>query len=227
MKNNNNLSDISPAKSLETRSKVKTFIFALQITVVAALLVLWLSSESIQQSKSLWVLFIYSFPSQFLIPIVPHEPVLLYFGKFYAPLTVALVDIAGTLLTEALNYSVFKYIIDTNFFQKLRYRKTVTKVVDLFNRAPFVALLVAGLTPVPFYPFRFLVVMARYPIWKYLLAVFLSRTPRFYVLALIGRAIKIPDYLIIVLFIILIASANIPLLRKFFKKRQRNKTYAS
>lgn len=227
MKNNNNLSGPSPAKSREIRSKVKTLIFALQIIVVAALLVIWLSSESIQKSKNLWVLFIYSFPSQFLIPIVPHEPVLLYFGKFYSPLTVALVDIAGTVLTEALNYSVFKHIIDTNFFQKMHHRKSVTKVVELFNRAPFVALFVAGLTPVPFYPFRFLVVMAHYPIWKYLLAVFLSRTPRFYVLALLGHAIKIPDYLIIAIFIVLIASANIPLLRKFFNKRQRNKTYAS
>jgi membrane protein YqaA with SNARE-associated domain len=227
MKDNNNLSDVRPAKSRKTPTKIRTLIFALQIIVVAALLVVWLSSESIQKSQNLWVLFIYSFPSQFLIPIVPHEPVLLYFGKFYSPLTVALVDIAGTLLTEALNYSVFKYIIDTSFFQKMRHGKTVTKVVELFNRAPFLALLVAGFTPLPFYPFRFLVVMAHYPIWKYLLAIFLSRTPRFYVLALIGYAIKIPDYLIIVIFIILIASANIPLWRKFFKKRQRNKTYAS
>jgi membrane protein YqaA with SNARE-associated domain len=227
MKNNNNLADNSPAKPREMRSKVRTLIFALQIIVVATLLVVWLSSESIQKSKDLWVLFIYSFPSQFLIPIIPHEPVLLYFGKFYPPLTVALVDIAGTLLTEALNYSVFKYIIDAKFFQKMRHTKSATKVVGLFNRAPFVALFVAGFTPVPFYPFRFLVVMAHYPIWKYLLAVFLSRTPRFYVLALLGRAINIPDYLIIVIFIILIASVNIPLLRKFFKKRQRNKTHAS
>lgn len=227
MKNNNNISGSSPVKPREIRSKIRTLIFALQIIVVAALLVLWLSSESIQKSKDLWVLFIYSFPSQFLIPIVPHEPVLLYFGKFYSPLTVALVDIAGTLLTEALNYSVFKYIIDTNFFQKMRHTKSATKVVELFNRAPFVALLVAGLTPVPFYPFRFLVVMAHYPIWKYLLAVFLSRTPRFYVLALIGRAIKIPDYLIIVIFIILIVSVNAPILRRFLKKRQGNKTHAS
>ncbi len=227
MKNNNNFSDISLAKSREIPSKIRTLIFALQILIVIALLVIWLSSESIQKSKNLWVLFIYSFPSQFLIPVVPHEPVLLYFGKFYSPLTVALVDIAGTVLTEALNYSVFNFIVDTSFFQKMHHRKSVTKVVELFNRAPFVALFVAGLTPVPFYPFRFLVVMAHYPIWKYLLAVFLSRTPRFYVLALLGQAIKIPDYLIIAIFIILIVSANIPLLRKFFNKRQRNKTYAS
>ncbi len=227
MKNNNNLADNSPAKSREIRSKVKTLIFVLQIIIIAALLVLWLSSESIQNSKNLWVLFIYSFPSQFLIPLVPHEPVLLYFGKFYPPLIVALVDIAGTLLIEALNYSVFKFIVDTSFFQKIHHGKSVAKVVGLFKRAPFVALLVAGLTPVPFYPFRFLVVMVHYPRWKYLLAVFLSRTPRFYVLALLGRAINIPDYLIIAIFIILIASANIPLLRKFLKKRERNKTYAT
>ncbi len=227
MKNNNNISGSSPVKPREIRSKIRTLIFALQIIIVVALLVIWLSSESIQKSKNLWVLFIYSFPSQFLIPIIPHEPVLLYFGKFYSPLIVALVDIAGTLLIEALNYSVFKYIIDTNFFQKMRHTKSATKVVELFNRAPFVALLIAGLTPVPFYPFRFLVVMAHYPIWKYLLAVFLSRTPRFYVLALIGRAIKIPNYLIIVIFIILIVSVNGPILRRFLKKRQGNKTHAS
>ncbi len=226
MKSNNNLSELSPSKSREIPRKTRTLIFVLQIIIIAALLVIWLSSESIQKSKNLWVLFIYSFPSQFLIPLVPHEPVLLYFGKF-PPLTVALVDIAGTLLTEGLNYSVFKYIVDTNFFRKIHHGKSVARVVELFKRAPFAALIVAGFTPVPFYPFRFLVVMAHYPRWKYLLAVFLSRTPRFYVLALLGHAIKIPDYLIIAIFIILIASANIPLLRKFMKRRQGNKTYAT
>ncbi len=214
-----NLNSFSSQRTKKFPSKIKKFIFILAISFIVALLVVWFISDSIQKSKNLWILFLYSFPSEFLIAIVPHEPVLLYFGKFYSPQTVALVAIAGTLLTEALNYSVFKYIIDTSFFQKIRHTKSAAKIVELFNRAPFVALFVAGFTPVPFYPFRFLVVMAHYPIWKYLLAVFLSRTPRFYVLALLGRAIKIPDYLIIVIFIILIASANIPLLRKFFKKR--------
>lgn len=219
MKSKNNRSAIPLTKANKTPSKIRIFIFALQIVLIAALLVLWLSSDSIQKSKNLWILFLYSFPSEFLIAIVPHEPVLLYFGKFYSPQTVALVAIAGTLLTEALNYSVFKFVTDTNFFQKIRHRKVVTRVVELFNKAPFVALLVAGFTPVPFYPFRFLVVMAHYPLKKYILALFLSRTPRFYILALIGHTIKIPDYLLIALFIILIASANIPLLRKFSKKR--------
>ncbi len=222
-----NLNSFSSQKTKKFPSKIKIFIFILEISLIVALLVVWFISDSIQKSKNLWILFLYSFPSEFLIAIVPHEPVLLYFGKFYSPQTVALVAIAGTLLTEALNYSVFKFVTDTNFFQKIRHRKVVTRVVELFNKAPFVALLVAGFTPVPFYPFRLLVVMAHYPLKKYILALFLSRTPRFYILALIGRAIKIPDYLLLALFIILIALANIPLLIKFSKKRQRNKTNAS
>jgi uncharacterized membrane protein YdjX (TVP38/TMEM64 family) len=202
--------------------KAKTLVFILEIIFIATLLVLWLSSEEIKSSKNLWVLFFYSFPSEFLIAIVPHEPVLLYFGKFYPPLTVAFVSIIGTVMTEAINYSAFKFMTDSSFFKKIHHSKLATKLVGLFNKAPFVALLVAGLTPVPFYPFRFLVVLARYPLVKYLLAVFLSRTPRFFILALAGHMIKIPDYLLIVIFIILILAANIPLLRRYLKKKQEN-----
>jgi len=208
-------------------SKIRTIIFVLEILLVISLLVLILSSNFFQKSKNLWVLFFYSFPAEFLVAIFPHEPILLYFGKFYTPLTVAFVAIAGTVLTEALNYSVFKFVTDTNLFQKIHHRKFVTKIVGLFNKAPFIALLVAGLTPVPFYPFRFLVVMAHYPLAKYILAVFLSRTPRFFLLALLGQAIKIPDYLLLALFTVLIISVNVPFLRKLLKKRKNNKVDVS
>jgi len=201
--------------------KLKTFIFVLEVVLIIALLVLWFSSDSLQQSKSLWVLFLYCFPAEFLIAIVPHEPVLLFFGKFYAPLTVALVSIAGTLLTEALNYSVFKYLTDSALYKKLSQKKAVSKLIDLFNKMPFVVLLIAGFTPVPFYPFRFLVVMARYPIWKYLLAIFLSRTPRFFLLSLAGQAFQIPNSLLVIIFVVLIAAANIPILKSFTKKKKK------
>lgn len=194
-------------------------LFVLQVVLVLALLIGWLSFKTLRTSKNLWVLFFYSFPSEFLIAVVPHEPILLYFGKFYSPLTVALVGIVGTVMTEAINYSVFKYITDTNLFQKIRHKKTVNKVIELFRKFPFLAIWIAGLTPIPFYPFRFLVVLARYPVLKYLLAVFLSRTPRFYLLAYLGHAIKFPDYLLIILFVILILAMNIQFLRSLLKKR--------
>jgi len=214
--------DSSPRKGKNSpNSKIKVFIFILEIVLIVLLLILWFSSEEIKRSKSLWVLFFYSFPSEFLIAIVPHEPVLLYFGKFYKPLTVAIVAVIGTVMTEALNYSAFKFVTDNSIFKKIHQGKMGTKIVELFKKAPFVALLVAGFTPVPFYPFRFLVVLARYPLVKYLLAVFLSRTPRFFILALAGYMIKIPDYLLIAIFIVLISAANIPLLIRFLKDKQK------
>jgi membrane protein YqaA with SNARE-associated domain len=200
---------------------IKTFLFALQISFVLALLIVWATSKSLQDSKSLWVLFFYSFPSEFLIATVPHEPVLLYFGKFYNPFTVALVAIPSTLLTEMLNYSTFKYITDLRIFIKLREKKAVQKTVQFFNKAPFLTLWVAGITPIPFYPLRFLVVLAKYPLLKYISAVFLSRFPRFVILAYLGYKIQLPDYMLVALFVILIAIANITILRSLRTRKRK------
>ncbi len=213
----------SAAKTKRITSRTRTFVFILQIALILTLLILWLSSESIRQSKNLWILFFYNFPSQFLIAIVPHEPVFLYFSKFYSPLSVTCVAIVGTSLAEVLNYSAFKYVGDLKSFKKAHYRKWVNRLITLFNKAPFVALLVAGFTPVPFYPFRFLVVLARYPLLKYILAIFLSRTPRFYLLALFGHTFKIPDYLLPIIFVILTVPFSYPMIRSILKsKRNKN-----
>ena len=224
--NNQGNTHVTP-KNAKKSSKIRTLLFILQVALVLVLLIGWLSFKTLRTSKNLWVLFFYSFPSEFLIAIVPHEPILLYFGKFYSPLTVAAVGIIGTVMTEAINYSAFNYITDTNLFQKIHHRKAVKKIIELFRKSPFLAIWIAGLTPIPFYPFRFLVVLARYPILKYLLAVFLSRSPRFYLLAYLGHAIKFPDYLLIIFFVILILGMNIQFLMNVLKKRTRNEKSAS
>lgn len=219
----------NPAPELETLPEIKarpmppwvrTFIFVFETAFVGGLLVWWLASSSLRDSKSLWVLFLYCFPAEFIIATVPHEPVLLYFAKFYSPMTVALVSVIGTVLTEILNYTVFKYVADLKVFRKMLASRVVQKTVHLFNRAPFAALWVAGFTPIPFYPFRFLVVVARYPIAMYILAVITSRAPRMYLIALAARAIKFPDYAILIITGVLILAANIPILRKLFKRER-------
>lgn len=223
MSNNKNANDTLPTKPQTSPSWMRSLVFILQIFFILTLLVVWFTSQGIRESKNLWVLFFCSFPTEFLIAIVPHEPILLYFAKFYTPFTVALVAGSSTLMTEALNYSVFKYVTDLKIFKNFQRKKSVSKIVDLFNRAPFLALWIAAFTPIPFYPFRFLAVLARYPLAKYILALSLSRIPRFFILALAGRAIQIPDYLLAVLFIVLIASMNLPLLRKYIQHRQKKR----
>lgn len=198
----------------------KVLFFSLEIAFILALLLWWILDDSIRQSKNLWVCFFYCFPAEFVVATVPHEPVILYFGKFYPAWTVALISVLGTVLTEIINYSVFGFVADLKLFKKMLESKTVRKTVDIFKRAPFLALWVAGFTPIPFYPFRFLVVLAKYPLSLYLLAVVTSRAPRMYLIALAGGIIRFPDYLLIVLMAVLIVAANFPILRKLLKKKR-------
>jgi len=199
----------------------RTLVCALEIGIMLALLAVWLASESVRSSGHLAVLFFYSFPSEFLVGLVPHEPILLYYGGLYRPATVALVAVAGTVLAEMLNYSVFSFFTGTDRYRLLRGRKTVDSIVRLFGRAPFIAILVAGFTPVPFFPVRFLVVMGNYPIMKYALGVFLSRAPRFYILALVGDTFRIPGYVLAALFAGLLILAYTPLVRSALGRLKR------
>lgn len=202
-------------------SRKKHYIFLSQLIFIVGLLIVWLICDTIRQNNNLWILFFYNFPSHFVFALIPHEPVVYYFGKFYHPLTVSIVSIAGTLLTERLNYSVVRYLSEFKPIEKVKKNKFTDKLVKLFKKAPFTALCIAGFTPVPFYPFRIIVVFANYPVIKYLLAVFVSRTPRYYIISLIGQEIQISNSLLIAIFIVLVIAAYLPLLRDRFKKEDQ------
>lgn len=203
--------------------RVRTLIVVLEVAFVLGLLLWWLSSESVRQSRSLWVLFLYCFPAEFIITTVPHEPVILYFSKFYSPLTVTVISTAGLILIEIINYTAFQYVADLRAFQRTLESRLVQKAVALFNKAPFLTLWLCGLTPLPFFPLRFLVVLARYPLSKYLLAVLTSRFPQIYVVALAGEIFKIRNEWIIALFVLLLASALAPIVWHILKERSRKK----
>lgn len=215
--------DAAPARP-RLSPRARTALVVLELAFVLGLLLVWLLSETVRQSNSLWILFLYSFPSEFLVAPVPHEPIFFLFGKLYPAWLVAAVATSSTVLTEALNYSVFQYVADQKFFDKVHQSGITRKLVALFHRAPFVALVVAGLSPVPFYPLRFLVVLARYPLHRYLLAVLVSRAPRFYVLALLGGAFAIPNWMLVVLFTTLILAINVPLVVRLVKNRRSQQT---
>ena len=202
------------------RTAVRTLVISLEISIILALLIWWASSEDIRQSKSLWVLFLYSFPSQSLIAIVPHEPVFFYFSKFYSPVVVSLVALAGTLITEYFNYSIFDFFADFQPIQKAKKWGPVQRLLELFGKAPFFALWIAGLSPIPFYPFRFMAVLSGYPIHRYLLAVLTSRLPRFYIFAVIGNVFRFSDPLLIVFFTLITILIYLPLVRKAIQKRK-------
>lgn len=198
----------------------RNLLFITESAFVIVLIIVWIASGVLQKSTNLLVLFLYSFPSEFLIAILPHEPVLIYFGKFFTPATVTVVALTSTLIVEVTNYYAISHLFDLRAFQKIKSSPLVNKIVRLFLKAPFLALLTAAFTPIIFYPFRFLVVLAKYPAWKFVLAVALGRGPRFFLLALLGKMVNVPNSVLILFTLALVLMGGVPFLRNRLKTRR-------
>jgi len=147
----------------------------------------------------LW-LALYTIPSHMFVSPLPHEPALLYFAKSYSATLCALASLAGCLVAGMWDYWLFvplmhhprvrsKYA-NVGFYQKS---------VRLFRRSPFWALVFAGATPIPFYPVKFLSICDRYPLKRYLLALAVGRTPRYWVLAYLGYVFGFPNWSLVAL----------------------------
>jgi membrane protein YqaA with SNARE-associated domain len=155
------------------------------------------------QYSQLFFLFLYSIAGQFIIAVIPHEPTIFYYSKYFSPLSVTLVALLGTLFAEYLNYMLVRLFLQIPKMDDLRKHKTFKKATDYFLKLPFVSLVIAAITPVPFYPFRIIAPASEYPLKKYLLALIIGRTPRFYILAYFGYAVPLPNEIIIGLFVLL------------------------
>lgn len=192
---------------------VRKLLVGAEGALVLGLLAVWLLVEEVRTTGSLVVLFLYSFPAEFLVGLVPHEPVLLYFGALHPAWVVALVAGVSTAMAEWMNYSFLSFFTDVGLFEKMRKKRSVARIIELFGRAPFWAIVIAGFTPIPFFPVRFLVVLHDYPVWRYVAAVLVSRTPRFFLIAALGRVVHFPTWSLVALFAVMILVLYAPLLR--------------
>jgi membrane protein YqaA with SNARE-associated domain len=124
-------------------------------------------------------------PIGMLLPAT-FEPVLMLFGRLYPPLLVAVLAVAGTLYVEFLNYHLYGTVIHLETFRPWREGRLVRRVIGLFERAPFLTVWVAAVTPLPFWTVRILAPLSRYPTSRFLFATFLGRFPRLWFFAALG-----------------------------------------
>ena len=162
--------------------------------------------------------FLYSIPSNAAISILPHEPVLIFLGKTHAPLLLAIIASLGTLIAGVLDFYVYVPLLSHNSIQSVRNTKNFVKVTKWFSRQPFFSLVIAGMTPLPFFPFKIIAFSTNYPLLKYLSALLLGRFPRYYFLAYLGDIIHIPNWITLSMFVLMfsyIILTTLPNLRKF------------
>lgn len=155
------------------------------------------------QSESYLYLTFYAIPANTAISVFPHEPVLVYFGKIGNIWISAVAATAGTLAAGVMDHAVFTPVLNLEGRQGWKEKKLYRKAVRFFERWPFATLVVAGATPVPFWPFKLLTFSSHYPLRRYLAALVVGRFPRYVILAWLGLTLgdAIPNWLLIALFV--------------------------
>ena len=129
-----------------------------------------------------------------LAPFFPasYEPVLMLYGRLYAPLLVAGLGTAATVYVEYLNYHLYRHLLSTQALDPLRQSRSVLWVARTFRRSPFLAVWVCSWSPLPYWAVRFLSPFSGYPAGRHLAATLLGRFPRLWFFATLGRWWHIP-----------------------------------
>ena len=173
----------------------RTYVFGAVMVLLGALGVYMMIAKP--QVSPLLTIFFYSIPSNCAIAIFPHEPVLIWYGKTVNLLQLTTAATLGTILAAYLDYKFFTPVLNLQFTASRYKSKSFYQTAhNWFYKMPFIALVVAGFSPIPFFPFKFMVYASKYPKWKYLLAVAVSRFPRYYLLAYAGYVFQIPNWII-------------------------------
>lgn len=157
----------------------------------------------------------WAFVSNVALAVVPHEPVVLWYGARYGIWWTAVLATAGTVAAAWVDHRLFVPLIrkveGTPFFAE----GTVGWLRARFGRAPFAVLAVSGITPLPFFPFKAMAFADHYPLGRYLLAVAVGRFPRYVLLAWLGIVVSIPTWVLVALFAVMI----LPSARLAWKRR--------
>jgi ribonucleoside-triphosphate reductase len=140
------------------------------------------------------LLFAYAFLSNVALAVVPHEPVVIWYGAHHGVLVTAVVATAGTVAAAWTDHRLFAASIHRLTRRTAAAGSAPSLALRWFERAPFAVLAVSGVTPLPFFPFKLLAFAARYPRGRYLAAVAAGRLPRYLLLAWLGTAVRLPTW---------------------------------
>ncbi len=151
------------------------------------------------------VLFTYAFLSNVALAVVPHEPVVIWYGARNGVLFTTVIATAGTAVAAWIDHRAFVPLIRRWATKPLLSQGFIGTLRQWFARAPFAVLMASGLLPLPFFPFKAVAFANDYPLGRYISAVALGRLPRYALLAWLGVVIEIPGWILIVLFLLMVA----------------------
>lgn len=122
-------------------------------------------------------------------------PLLLQYGKFHPPWSVAMAGGLASALGSAVQLMVLRWLLANEQPWMRRFAPSRARLVDAQRRYPsasFMALVLARATPLPDAPLKLVAAAVGYPVVRYAVAIFIGAVPYYFFLAYLGRAFALP-----------------------------------
>jgi ribonucleoside-triphosphate reductase len=196
------------------QKRAKIWIICLVVLVISVVTYLLITGTKYHRLLSF---FIYMSFACTIIPL-PTPPFVIGLAKVFSPAIVALTGTIGNCLAGLFDYSMLTIIFSkTELRARIKKNRIFNRFIHYFRTITFVCLIFTALTPIPFEPFRIAAILIRYSLAKYLLAIFIGRLPRYYIMAFIGKRYK--EYFSLgVLLLLLAVLLLIPLIIKIVNR---------
>lgn len=150
---------------------------------------------------------------------IPTLPPIAFVAKVFHPIVVTLVGALGTCIANLNDYAILGWLFRHKRVKKVREVQAYRKLLTFFDRYAFLTLSAAAFLPIPIDVIRMLAISRAYSFWKYILATFVGRFPRYLILAYLGK--ELPVKYILILFVITTLPAAAKFISDMIKKRKR------
>ena len=152
---------------------------------------LWIIITFPGQALALCFYFSYMTVACTFLPL-PTPQIVMDYGATFGPVLAAIVGGIGSSISVTIDYALVAVIFRYERVARVKTTQTYLYVERLFNKAAFVSLVIGSFTPIPFEPIKLLACATRYNMAKYLLAIFVGRTSRYFLLGMLQRQLLIP-----------------------------------
>lgn len=150
-------------------------------------------------ARSLWVYASVLFADALVLPMASTLYVAAM-GNVYPPLLVAVSGAAATTLGSLAQYGIVRWLITLAPAQRgvlCRVRQKIERVGAAAPAATTAALFVVYATPLSAGPLRLIAAVSGFPLWRFTLAIALGCLPYYYTLALLGRMVRFPLWILL------------------------------
>jgi uncharacterized membrane protein YdjX (TVP38/TMEM64 family) len=165
---------------------------------------------------SLWVLCLLLFADGATFAFAT-TPLLLQYAKYHSPWAVAIAGSVSSGLGSTVQLMILRWLLSESQPWMRRFtprREQFEAALERYPSTSFAAIALARATPLPDAPIKLVAAVIRYPLGLYFLAILLGALPYYFVIALVGRAVEFPTWVLVAAVVLLALLVLVDHLRK-------------